>query len=112
MLSPERLRALAEVGARQQIAELMAEIDRLQQAFPQLIRASAKARLYKAAAIMQAELPPDLPPRRGPKPGTMSAKARAAMSKRMKQRWASAKANGQTGLEPKHSRQGRPATAK
>ena len=75
------LQALARLGAQARIAELIAEIDAILKAFPELGRAAARP----GRQNIQAEVKPAV---RRRKRFTMSAAARKVVSERMKRYWA------------------------
>jgi hypothetical protein len=75
------LKALARLGAQARIAELIAEIDAILKAFPELGRAAVRP----GHQNIQAEVEPAV---RRRKRSTMSVAARKAVSERMKRYWA------------------------
>jgi len=75
------LKALARLGAQARIAELIAEIDAILKAFPNLGKAAARP----GRQNIQAETNPVVRRRKHPR---MSAAARKAVSERMKRYWA------------------------
>jgi phosphopantothenate synthetase len=75
------LKALARLGAQARIADLIAEIDAILKAFPNLGEAAARP----GQQGVQAEVKPVVPRR---KRSRMSAAARKAVSERMKRYWA------------------------
>ena len=75
------LKALARLGAQARVAELIAEIDAILKAFPDLGKAAARPRRQG----VQAEAKPAV---RRRKRSRMSAAARKAVSERMKRYWA------------------------
>jgi hypothetical protein len=75
------LKALARLGAQARIAELIAEIDAILKAFPELGQAAARPGRQNIQAKVQ-------PAVRRRKRSTMSAAARKAVSERMKRYWA------------------------
>ena len=75
------LKALARLGAQARIAELIAEIDAILKAFPELGQAAARP----GRRNVQAEVKPAV---RRRKRSTMSVAARKAVSERMKRYWA------------------------
>ena len=75
------LKALARLGAQARIAELIAEIDAILEAFPELGQAAARP----GRQTIQAKVKPAV---RRRKRSTMSAAARKAVSERMKRYWA------------------------
>ena len=80
MAKRSHLHALAALGAKMRVQELKAELAHLYQSFPSL-------RTVARAAV--AAVTPDAAPR---KKRTMSRKARAAISRAQKARWAKQKA--------------------
>jgi len=79
------LKALARLGAQARIAELIAEIDAILGAFPELGKAAARP----GRRNVQAEINPVVSRRKRPR---MSAAARKAVSQRMKRYWAERRA--------------------
>jgi len=75
------LKALARLGAQARIAELIAEIDNILKAFPELGETAARP----GQLGVQAEVKPIV---RRRKRSRMSAAARKAVSERMKRYWA------------------------
>ena len=79
------LKALARLGAQARIAELIAEIDAILKAFPELGETAARP----GQLGVQAEVKPIV---RRRKRSRMSAAARKAVSERMKRYWAERRA--------------------